>query len=122
MRTWEYVFLKLQQYRNRQNFVVNATPTAMIDGKWNSVVSSAPLLVAMSREDMTIRMSETDIMRKQNTILPAVSRRALPEGNRLASTLLTARWDTMRRRLERGSKTESAMVANNDRDPEATAP
>lgn len=76
----------------------------------------------MSRADMTIRMNETAIMRKQKTMLAAVSRRALPEGNRLASTLLIARWDTIKTRLERGSKIASAIVANSDSDPEAIAP
>jgi len=44
-----------------------------------------------SRTEKAIRIKETEAMRKQKAMLPTVSRRALPEGNRFGSTRLTAR-------------------------------
>ena len=61
-------------------------------------------------------IQETAVMRKQKTIFPAVSIRALPEGNLRGSTLLTARLQTMRVMLDKGSKMASAMVVNKERE------
>lgn len=71
---------------------------------------------------MTIRINETEIIKKQKEMLPAFSMRALPEGKRLGSTLLTARAHRMSVKLLKGSKIESAMVVNSANEPEATAP
>lgn len=65
---------------------------------------------------------ETAVIRKQNMMLPTVSIRAFPEGNRRESTLRTARLHTIRVIFERGSKTASTMVVKRDREPEETAP
>ena len=65
---------------------------------------------------------DTAVMRKQKTMLPAVSMRALPEGKRRGSTLRTARLQTMRVMLESGSKTASIMVVKREREPEEAAP
>ena len=59
-------------------------------------------------------IQETADMRKQKTMFPAVSIRALPEGNRRGSTFLTARLQTMRVMLDMGSKTASAIVVNKE--------
>ena len=59
-------------------------------------------------------IQETAVIRKQNTMFPAVSIRALPEGNLRGSTLLTARLQTMRVMLDMGSKMASAMVVNKE--------
>ena len=32
------MFLNAKQYKNKPNFVMKATPTAMTDGKWNGFV------------------------------------------------------------------------------------
>jgi hypothetical protein len=61
-------------------------------------------------------MRETEVMRKQKTMFPAVSIRAFPEGNLLPSTRFTARRDTIRVMLDRGSKRASAMVVNSESD------
>ena len=53
-------------------------------------------------------------MRKQKTIFPAVSIRALPEGNLRGSTFLTARLQIIRVMLDKGSKMASAMVVNKE--------
>lgn len=66
--------------------------------------------MARSRADIAIKIQETQIMRKAKAMFPAVSRRALPEGNRSESTLFTARWETKRRMLAMGSKMESAAA------------
>ena len=59
-------------------------------------------------------IQETAVMRKQKTMFPAVSIRALPEGNLRGSTRLTARLQTIRVMLDRGSKMASAMVVNKE--------
>jgi len=70
---------------------------------------------------MTIRISETAVMRKQKAMFPAVSMRALPEGKRLGSTWFTARLQRISVKLLIGSKIASAMVVKSDKDPEAMA-
>ena len=62
-------------------------------------------------------MKETAVMRKQKTMLPAVSILAFPEGKRRGSTRLTARLDAMRVTLDKGSKMASAMVVKREREP-----
>jgi hypothetical protein len=89
---------------------------------WNSLVSLPPFPSDKSLIDITIRINETAIIKKQNEMLPAFSMRALPDGNRLGSTRLTARAQRMRVRLLNGSKIESAIVVKSAREPEATAP
>jgi len=89
---------------------------------WNSVVGKPPFPSVKVLIDMTIRISETEIIKKQNEMLPAFSIRALPDGNRLGSTRLTARAHRMRVRLLNGSKMESAIVVKSASEPEATAP
>ena len=64
-------------------------------------------------------MRETEVMRKQKMMLPAVSMRALPEGKRRGSTWRMARWQMMRVMLESGSKMASAMVVNREREEPA---
>lgn len=66
-------------------------------------------------------MNETEVMRKQNTIFPAVSIRAFPEGNRRGSTFFTARLQTISVTLDSGSKTASAMVVNKESEREDVA-
>ncbi len=53
---------------------------------------------------------------------PTVSRRALPEGKRLGSTRFTARLVKINVTFDIGSKIESAIVVNKDREPEERAP
>ena len=69
-----------------------------------------------------MRMNDTDVIRKQKTMLPTVSRRALPDGKRLGSTRFTARLVTIKVMLDIGSKMASAMVVNKESDPEEIAP
>ena len=64
-------------------------------------------------------MKETAVMRKQKTMLPAVSMRALPEGKRRGSTRLTARWQIIRVMLDNGSKIASAIVVKREREEPA---
>lgn len=71
--------------------------------------------------ERTMRMKDTDVMRKQNTILPAVSIRAFPEGKRRGSTVLMARWHVISVMLDKGSKIASAMVVKRDNEPDDTA-
>ncbi len=66
-------------------------------------------------------MSETAVMRKQKTMLPTVSRRALPEGKRAGSTRRTARFVRISVRLDMGSKMASAMVVKSEREPDEMA-
>lgn len=89
---------------------------------WNSVVGRPPLPSVKVLIDMTMRIRETDIIKKQNEMLPAFSMRAFPDGNRLGSTRLTARLHRMSVRLLSGSKMESAIVVKSASEPEATAP
>lgn len=72
--------------------------------------------------EVTIRMKETDVIKKQNAMFPAVSMRALPDGNLLGSTRLTARFDRIKVTLLNGSKMASAMVVRSDSEPEDAAP
>ena len=72
--------------------------------------------------ESTIIRKETAVMRKQKTILPAVSILALPLGKRRGSTFRTARLQMMSVTFDRGSKIASAMVVNSDKEPEETAP
>jgi hypothetical protein len=65
--------------------------------------------------------TDTVIMRAQKERLPAVSMRALPDGNFRASTRATARLHMMSVRLLRGSKRESAIVVKRERDFEDIA-
>ena len=65
--------------------------------------------------------TETVIMRAQKHRFPAVSMRALPDGNLRASTRATARLHMINVRLERGSKRESAIVVKRLRDLEDMA-
>ena len=69
-----------------------------------------------------IRMNDTEVMRKQKVMFPTVSRRAFPDGKRLGSTRLTARFVTMRVIFDMGSNTASAMVVKRDSDPDEMAP
>jgi len=69
-----------------------------------------------------MRMNETVVIMKQKTIFPVVSKRALPEGKRFGSTLLTARLVRIRVMFDIGSKIESAMVVIKESEPEVTAP
>lgn len=96
MRIWLYLLRNAQQYKNRPSLVAKAMPTAMTDGMWNL---DSPDFSASCLMDSTIRIHDTVVIRKQKVMLPAVSSRALPEGKRLASTLLTARLQRMRVRL-----------------------
>lgn len=89
---------------------------------WKSFVNFPPLPSASSLHDITMRINDTAIMRKQKEMLPAFSMRAFPEGNRLGSTRLTARAHRMSVRLLSGSKIESAIVVNSASEPDATAP
>lgn len=57
---------------------------------------------------------ETAVIMKQNTMLPAVSMRAFPDGKRRGSTDFTARLEMMRVILDRGSKIASAMVVKRE--------
>lgn len=57
---------------------------------------------------------DTAVIRKQKTMLPAVSMRALPEGKRRGSTLFTARLQMMSVTLDMGSKMASAMVVKRE--------
>jgi hypothetical protein len=98
----------------RHTFIANLT--------WNSVVGRPPFPSVSVLIDITIRISETEIIKKQNEIFPAFSMRALPEGNRLGSTRLTARLHRMSVKLLSGSKIESAIVVKSASEPEATAP
>ena len=59
-------------------------------------------------------IQETEVMRKQKTMFPAVSMRAFPDGKRRASTRFTARLEMMSVMLERGSKIASAMVVKRE--------
>jgi hypothetical protein len=89
---------------------------------WKSVVSAPPFPSVRVLIDMTMRINETEIIKKQNEMLPAFSMRALPDGNRLGSTRLTARLQRMSVRLLSGSKMESAIVVKSASEPEAMAP
>ncbi len=66
-------------------------------------------------------MNDNEHMMKQKTMLPAVSMRAFPEGNFRGSTRFTARWDRINVMFDNGSKMASAMVVNNDNEPEEAA-
>ena len=72
--------------------------TAMVEGRWKTAVFVS-LPSARERADMTMRMSDTAVMRKQKAMLPDVSMRALPLGNLRGSTRLTARLHRMSVRL-----------------------
>ena len=69
--------------------------------------------------ERTTMMKETAVIRKQKTMLPAVSMRAFPDGNLRGSTCFTARLQTMRVTLDMGSKMASAIVVKRDRDEPA---
>lgn len=101
-----------------------AIATAMTEGRWNDftpdLLRGAPW--ASSMAESTMMMLETAVMRKQKTMLPAVSMRAFPDGNRQGSTVLTARAQTIRVMLDIGSKIASAMVVKRDKEPEEMAP
>lgn len=120
MRTWLYLLRIAQQYKNKLNLVPNAMATAITEGKKKSFVS-LPLCSATERIDSTIMTTETVIMSAQNDRLPAVSMRALPEGNLRASTRDTARAHMISVRFDKGSNKESAMVVNRDSDFELIA-
>jgi hypothetical protein len=64
---------------SKHNLVVNAIDTATTEGRWKRFVSLEEP-AARSRADKTIKINETEHMRKQNTILPAVSILAFPDG------------------------------------------
>ena len=87
--------------------------TAITEGRCRDLVCSE-LPCFSSMMESTIMIQETAAMRKQKTIFPAVSIRALPEGNLLGSTFLTARLQTMSVMLDMGSKMASAMVVNKE--------
>ena len=87
--------------------------TAITEGRCRAFVF-VELPFFSSKRDKAIIIQETAVMRKQNTMFPAVSMRALPEGNLRGSTLLTARLQTMRVTLDKGSKIASAMVVNKE--------
>ena len=55
-------------------------------------------------------------------MFPTVSRRALPDGNRLGSTCFTARLVTISVTFDIGSKIASAMVVKRESEPDDTAP
>lgn len=93
-----------------------ARPTTTTEGRCSALVSCSGGDLSSSR-DSTMMMKDTEVIRKQKTMLPAVSMRALPEGKRRGSTRLTARLQTMRVTLDMGSKMASAMVVNKERDP-----
>lgn len=82
----------------------------------------SPSRVTSSLAENAIRISETEVMRKQKTMLPTVSRRALPEGNRAGSTRLMARLVMIKVTLDMGSKMASAMVVKSDRELDVMAP
>ena len=90
--------------------------TTMIEGRCRILVSLAGGDLSSS-SDSTMIMKETAVMRKQKTMFPAVSIRALPEGKRRGSTRLTARLHTMRVTLDMGSKMASAIVVKSEREP-----
>jgi hypothetical protein len=94
--------------------------TAMTDGS-EKALSMSPLCSAISLILSTIITTETVIISAQKHRFPAVSIRALPDGNFLPSTFATARWHMINVRLDKGSKRESAMVVNIDNDFEDTA-
>ena len=101
--------------------MTKAMLTAMTEGRWKVEVEvSDPR--ASSRIEKAMSMKETEVMRKQKTMFPAVSIRAFPEGNFRGSTLWTARLHAMRVMLDSGSKMASAMVVKRDKEPEAVAP
>ena len=52
------------------------------------------------------------VIRKQKTMFPAISMRALLERNLRGSTLLTARLQTIRVIFDMGSEMASAMMVN----------
>lgn len=89
--------------------------TAMTEGGKKSL-TSPDLCSAIVRMDSTMMTTETVIIRKQKNMLPAVSMRALPEGNFRPSTRFTARLQTINVRFDIGSNSESAMVVNSDND------
>ena len=93
---------------------------ALTEGKKKSFVSP-PLCSTTERMDSTMMTTETVIMSAQKERLPAVSMRALPEGNLRASTRDTARAHMISVKLDSGSKSESAMVVNRDNDFELIA-
>jgi hypothetical protein len=54
-------------------------------------------------------------------MLPTFSRREPPTGHLLASSLFDLLWSQFKTRLLPGSKTESIIVARNDKEPEVIA-
>ena len=93
----------------------------MTDGRWNEVLPLGFPSVS-SRIEKAMRMKDTEDIRKQKTMFPTVSRRALPDGKRLGSTCFTARLVTIRVTLDMGSKIASAIVVNRESEPDVTAP
>src|SRR5271155_611219 len=121
MRIWLYCFRRAQQYRNRLNFVQNATATATTEGRWKlRVLLLDP--VASSRHEKAIKMNDTAVIKKQKTMLPAVSIRAFPAGYFRASTVATALLLRRSVKFDSGSKIASAMVVNRESDPDEMAP
>lgn len=105
---------------NKANFVQKATATAITDGKWKDLVAAFDPLMS-SIAERTIRRKDTAVIRKQNTIFPAVSILAFPEGNRRGSTFLTARLQAISVMFDMGSNIASAMVVNRESDPDEKA-
>jgi hypothetical protein len=87
----------------------------MTEGK-KKPLTSGPVCSAISRIDSTIMTTDTVIMSAQKHRFPAVSMRALPEGNFLPSTFATARWHIINVKFDSGSKRESAIVVKRDSD------
>lgn len=63
-----------------------ATLTATTEGRWKAVVAEFLGCVASSLAENAMRINETAVMRKQKTMFPAVSIRALPAGKRCGLT------------------------------------
>src|SRR5436305_15329786 len=95
--------------------------TAIKDARWKPFVPAWLLATSSCREN-AIRINETAVIRKQNTMLPAVSMRALPAGYFLASTFATALLLRIRVIFDTGSKMASAMDVKSERDLHDTAP
>ena len=86
-----------------------------MEGRCRDLVGEVSPVFSSMRES-TMMMKETDVMRKQKTMLPTVSIRALPEGKRRGSTCWMAWWQIIRVMLDRGSKMASAMVVKRERE------